>query len=278
MLEVYICEDDKIQLKMLENQIKNIIIMENYDMEVVLATQNPQEIIEHTKDGFMKGLYFIDINLGNNINGIELAQYIRKHDKRAFIVFIISSDKDYKLTLDKYCEPLDYIVKKINPQERQEMLRKIVHSLYVANERAQSFQRDDSIINYGAISLKLSEHKYVIQNLDDIIWIQKNKDNASKIDIQGEDRVILAKGSLKEILTQLDDRFIRIGKSLIINKNKVAEYDKSQKVIVLRGRNDYKAFTVSPKAMNDFLDIMYPARKHNIVLRTQKFISNLFEE
>lgn len=278
MLEVYICEDDKIQLKMLENQIKNIIIMENYDMEVVLATQNPQEIIEHTKDGFMKGLYFIDINLGNNINGIELAQYIRKHDKRAFIVFITSSDKDYKLTLDKYCEPLDYIVKKINPQERQEMLRKIVHSLYVANERAQSFQRDDSIINYGAISLKLSEHKYVIQNLDDIIWIQKNKDNASKIDIQGEDRVILAKGSLKEILTQLDDRFIRIGKSLIINKNKVAEYDKSQKVIVLKGKNDYKMFAVSFKAMNDFLDIIYPTRKHNIVLKTQKFISNLFEE
>lgn len=265
MLEVYICEDDKVQLKMLETQIKNIIIMENYDMEIVLVTQNPQEIIKHTKDGFMNGLYFIDINLGYNINGIELANYIRKHDKRAFIVFITSNDKDYKLTLDNHCEPLDYIVKKINPQEQQEMFKKIAHSLYVANERAQSFQKDESVINYGAITLKLSEHKYVIQNLDDIIWIQKNKDNVNKIDIQGDNRVIQAKSSLKEILTQLDDRFIRVGKSLIINKNKVDEYDKSQKVIVLKGKNDYKAFTVSPKAMNDFLDVMYPARKHNIV-------------
>lgn len=98
----------------------------------------------------------------------------------------------------------------------------------------------------------------------DIIWIQKNKDNGNKIDIQSNDRVIQAKSSLKEILTQLDDRFLRVGKSLIVNKNKVAEYDKSRKVIILKVKNDYKAFKVSHEAMNDFLDVMYPARKHNI--------------
>ena len=61
MLPIYICEDDdrirSIQKKYLENQI----LMQGYDMEIVICSRHPEDIIEALEISKKKGIYFLDV-------------------------------------------------------------------------------------------------------------------------------------------------------------------------------------------------------------------------
>ena len=79
MIPVYICEDDaKIRAEQKEYLEKQIMI-EGYDMEVVLCSGHPQEIIQAVKESPGRGIYFLDIELkGESMDGFGLGQEIRK--------------------------------------------------------------------------------------------------------------------------------------------------------------------------------------------------------
>lgn len=274
MLNVYICEDDKVQLKMLKNRINDIILICNYNMKIALATTNPYEIIEHVKNSFMNGLYYIDIGLNCEIDGFALAKHIREHDKRAFIVFVTANTTDYKLALNCQCEALDYIVKEIDFKRDSEMSYRIAHTLYLADKRAYINKIENDMTKYGNIFLEISKHKYILKDLNDIVYIQKNKVNNHKLDIYGS-VIIHTNGTLKEILERLDDRFIQVGKSLIINKKKVYKYDKKKRLITLTIEGNFVSLEVSYQAMRNFLKIMYTKNDKNIIAKIHNNSANL---
>ncbi|MDT2428833.1 response regulator, partial [Enterococcus avium] len=79
MLNVYICEDDKRQLDGLTAIVRTTIMMEEYDMNLKLATTNPLNLLSEVKKKKNSiGLYILDVDLNSTINGIELAAEIRK--------------------------------------------------------------------------------------------------------------------------------------------------------------------------------------------------------
>ena len=80
MLKVYICEDIEIQRNRMKKIIENLIYIENLDMEVELASNNPNEIIERVQKTEEVGIYFLDIDLKADMDGLELASEIRKYD------------------------------------------------------------------------------------------------------------------------------------------------------------------------------------------------------
>ena len=63
MLPVYICEDEEnirgIQRECLEKQI----MIEGYDMEIVLCSGSPLEILETVREAPGRGIYFLDVEL-----------------------------------------------------------------------------------------------------------------------------------------------------------------------------------------------------------------------
>lgn len=277
MLSVFICEDDKIQLEYFRKFIEDAIIIADYDMQITLATTNPNDIIEYIKNNKVHGLYYLDVKLDCGINGFELVEYIRDYDQRAFVVFITGEEKSYYLSLEYLCEPLDYIIKNYNPDGKFEMKKRISRSLRVAYERSIITERsivsekDEIIIQIGG--------KRSIVDMSDIIWIKKSKENPKKVEIKGCHSEYEFIGSLKEVLKQLDNRFIQVGRFYIINKDRIKEYDISQKLISLKDNTeDAIAVTiqVSPEAMQTFLDAMYPNRKKSIKNRTKKLVSQLY--
>ena len=88
MLKIYICEDDLKQLERITKAVQNTIVIEELDMKVEIASRDPFEIIEHIEDDAGTGIYFLDVELNANIDGIELASRIRNFDPRGFIIFI----------------------------------------------------------------------------------------------------------------------------------------------------------------------------------------------
>ena len=111
MLSVFICEDEARHQKILTHCIQTHIENKKLDIEFALCTHNPQALLTHIEAHKTKGLYFLDIELEREENGLALAQAIRQHDPRGFIVFVTSHPRYMPLTLQYKVEPLAYISK-----------------------------------------------------------------------------------------------------------------------------------------------------------------------
>ena len=80
MLDIFICEDNEGFRIQLENHVNDYI--EDYGLEarVLCSSPKPQDVLDELKGKEInQGLFFIDIDLGNNeMGGIYLAQEIRQ--------------------------------------------------------------------------------------------------------------------------------------------------------------------------------------------------------
>lgn len=112
MIPIYICEDRKEQLDAIVRIIENFIFINSFDMEIKGCFQEPDMLIACIKRNEpVTGLYFLDIDLKSDMDGVKLAEIIREYDARAFIVFITTHEEMAMYTLKKRVEPLDFIIK-----------------------------------------------------------------------------------------------------------------------------------------------------------------------
>ncbi len=63
MLRVMICEDNEVHRVKLKQIVENTILREKLDLDIVLATENPQEIISYIKENRSTGIYLLDVDL-----------------------------------------------------------------------------------------------------------------------------------------------------------------------------------------------------------------------
>ena len=111
MLPIYICEDNPEQLEQIKKYVLDTIMIEELDMKLVLATSDPYEVLDQVALTANTGIYFLDVDLSRDINGIELADKIRKQDTRGYIVFITTHAEMSYLTFTYKIEALDYLIK-----------------------------------------------------------------------------------------------------------------------------------------------------------------------
>ena len=89
--EHFWCEDDAVQAKIYCTDYKKYgVDLKNLDMQLILDTPNPYELLETVKTSQNTGIYFLDIDLKCDMNGMKLAQQIRLYDPRCFIIFVTS--------------------------------------------------------------------------------------------------------------------------------------------------------------------------------------------
>lgn len=94
-------------------------------MKLVFATTDPNDIFLYLKKNDITNcLFFLDIDLGTHLDGIDIAQQIRSDNEFAQIVFITSHQELAIKTLQRQIAPLDYIVKdsqeeKTNPESTE---------------------------------------------------------------------------------------------------------------------------------------------------------------
>lgn len=139
--KVIICDDDLAQASNLALKLGIAAMMQPEEVELEIGTtaQNANEVLnylnEHHLDG---GIYFLDIELGDNqddINGVDLAEEIKKLDQRAQIVFVTAYDEYMELTYQRRIGSIDYINKSNSDlqQRLNETVRDAVNNLAKAN-------------------------------------------------------------------------------------------------------------------------------------------------
>lgn len=240
-MKIFICEDDKDQRRKLEESILSILQTEDIGGEVALSTDSAEEIVKYVSDFKDRGLYFLDIDIGGDVNGIQLAKQINKIDTKAIIV-IITSHKDMShLTFKYHIGAIDYIIK----GDFKEVNKRIRECILVAKEKIKNeLEKDCFFIDKVD---KIEKIKY-----EDILYFETCKKRF--IALRTDNSYIEFSGTLKELESQLDDRFIRCHKSYIINKSKVKSIDKKQRIITMEGGNKcYVSLLLLKKTIDSIL-------------------------
>ena len=223
MLKVFVCEDNEEQRDRITKIIDNIILIEDYDMKLELSTANPYEILENIRFTETSGIYFLDVDLHSDINGIQLAEKIREYDPRGFIIFVTVHAEMSYLTFMYKVEAMDYIIKDNykNIYERVKECIDNAHNKYRAKvtdlQKVFSVKVDDKLINIDYNKILFFETSSTIH----------------KIIIHCENRQVEFYGQMKELEKSLDQRFCRCHTSFIVNKDKIKEIDKKNRVAYL---------------------------------------------
>lgn len=220
MLKVFICEDNLAQQSKFKKIINDIILIENYDMDIELSTSDPYEILDILKNNTISGIYFLDVDLHSEINGIQLAEAIRKYDPRGFIIFVTSHAEMSYLTFLYKVEAMDYIIKDNYKNIRQ----RISDCIKNANEKYKTISNNSQKI----FSIKIND-KIVNVDYNDILFFETSS-TIHKVILHCTNRQVEFYSKMKEIEKLLDKRFCRCHNSFIINTDKIKEIDKKNRI------------------------------------------------
>ncbi|MCK8058221.1 MULTISPECIES: LytTR family DNA-binding domain-containing protein [unclassified Fusibacter] len=220
MLNIYICEDDPKQRRQIAQTVHNAISIEELDMQIAIRTGDPHELIENIANKNETGIYFLDVDLQADINGIQLGEIIRKHDPRGFIIYITTHAEMSLLTFTYKVEALDYIVK----DERDKISARIKECLININEKYSTAATD--VLKSFYVKNK---EKTVHMAYEDIVFFETSA-TAHKVLLHANDRSIEFYSNMNDIKDKLDDRFIRCHRSYIVNLDKLEEVDKTNRV------------------------------------------------
>ncbi len=215
MIDIYICEDNQKQLNLFTKYIADTILIESLDMRILQSTSNPYYVLEQIKKADNIGLFFLDIDLKSDINGLNLAQRIRKIQPRCFIIFITSHSEMSFLTFQYKVEALDFIIK-----DSAEHIKNKIHECLL-NVHEKYISLNNNVIKTFVIQ---TTDKCTAFDYNEILFFETSS-NIHKIILHTQKRIIEFKGQLKDIEKQLDQRFYRCHRSYIINKDNISKID-----------------------------------------------------
>lgn len=221
MLHIFVCEDNAVQRKAVVQTIQNTVLMEELDMRLVLDTADPYELLEAAKASHNTGIYFLDIDLNCDMNGMKLAQQIRKFDPRCFIIFITAHSELSYMTFQYRVEAMDFVLKD-NPAEAKVKIREC---LLHAWER-HTLQTNKVHKTY---TIEIGERKISV-DYQDILFFETSS-NIHKVVLHAKDRQIEFSGTMKDLENVLDDNFVRCHRSFLANRINIREVDTKNRII-----------------------------------------------
>jgi len=229
MLDVIICEDNEYQRTQMEKIIRDEI--KNLDLSIVLSTGEPSAVIKYVEKSEDKCfIYFLDIDLGNEMHGIELAKNIRKLDPTGYIIFVTSHEEFTQLTFKYKVQALDYIVKS-NGDNMRDRVRECIVEAYSQYKNINGKEDKVISINSGNNIIKLK--------LEDILFFETT-DKEHKIRIHTPNEQVEFYGTLKEIEKKVSSDYYKCHRSFFVNTKNIKSIDKDKLAIhMINGETCY---------------------------------------
>lgn len=223
MIDVYVCEDDTKQLNEIVNYINNYILIEDLEMKLRIASKDPHEILNYLENNKInKSLYFLDIDLQTDINGIELAAKIRERDMTSKIVFITTHAELVFLTFKYQVEALDFILKDF-PDEIQ---GRIIKAIDLCNEQFKKKETD----NEEYYQVKTADHIRSIK-VKDILFFESSS-VSHKVIIHLVNGQFEFYSTIKDIAHE-NKAFFRCYKSYVVNTNNIEAINRHTREITM---------------------------------------------
>lgn len=212
MYPIIVCEDDDAQLEQLHTLIKNYILFHSDLFKIELIANNPDDVLTYLeKEDPENGIYFLDIDLQNKIDGIQLAEEIRKVDVQAKIIFVTTHDELAPLTLKRKVAAIDFI-------EKDQPLENFRQEIYDTLTYAQQLIDETRIVQKRGFSFEVGTQVY---NLDrsEVIFVEAS-DIPHRLNIFSTNGKFEFYGKLADLENKYDFLF-KISRSCLINPENI---------------------------------------------------------
>lgn len=238
MIEFIICDDNKDFNQLLRKKIINI--MSKYkEIECIFHSFSGygKEFENVVKNVISFKVYFLDIETKQG-SGLDAARIIReKYEDWNSIIIIVTGHEELKYeALSNRLYLFDFI-NKLNNLET--VIEKDIANIIKQYTRS----RKNIVIEYDHAIHKIE--------LRDIIYIEKEIDSKKCIVITTYGKKIV-QSSLNELYKQLDDSFMKVSRSLIVNIKNVRSYDSKTNTIDFI--NGYESNLVSRESKKELMN------------------------
>lgn len=203
MWKICICDDNKAALKSMKEQILRIIGRDFSTENFSITTYNTGVMLTgDVEDGeFQPDVIFMDIKLADG-NGIQVARNLLRFLPSAQIIFVSGYDDYY---LDVYEVEHIYFIKK--PLQDDIVSKALSRAL-------DKIEKDrDDIFGFT------SNSRTTLMPLKQIMYFEKEKRKILVYTVDGKCHEYY--GKMEELLTQLNESFIRCHNSYVINISKI---------------------------------------------------------
>ncbi len=225
MLNFVLCDDNHGILNRLEKMLESILINNNLSGQVAYLTTHPDNLINYVQKNSID-VVILDIDLKSNISGMDLANIIRKRNKKAYIIFT-TAHLEYSMVAYKY-KTFDFLAKPVTIERLEETIIRLFDD--ILDDSANFFKLNKSFINSN-----------------DIFFIQKQGKKAI-FKTSGKDFEL--NSSFANILSHLPKNFVRCHKSFIVNLNKISHIQSNNTIIFIDNAN--VQCQIGPKYENIF--------------------------
>lgn len=214
MLKFIICEDNSFFLSKDKDIINHIMFNNNIEYKIKNYSEYNNLLLDEINNKSGKKIYILDIELGNS-SGIDIANKIRENDWDSIIIISSAHMEMFSRIFTKRLLIFDFVSKFDNYEKNlNDSLNKAI----------------DIISQSKSLVIKI---KSLLINLkfNEILYLKYDKFER-KTFIVTFDNLYKVSKPLSTVFEKLNYKFIKINKSLIINKDNLKEYNYLKKEII----------------------------------------------
>jgi len=232
MLNFIICDDEIHILNKLSHLFEKAFIKNDFDAKIVLKTQDYQKVLSFVSTNPVN-VVVLDIEFKNSkINGLNIAEEIRKINKDCYIIFITSH---FEYVMEAYgYKTFAYLFK---------------NSLSIDTISDTLNRLFDDISGSPSKFIKIDGKGNFI-DLNDIQFIEKN---GMKLLYHASHEILETYNSFSKIEDKLPENFVRCHKSFIANVNNIVHISLANSFITFR--NDEVCY-IGPKYKNRLMEVI----------------------
>ncbi len=231
MLNFVLCDDNKNALDRFSKMLNLVFINNDFDGQISLATTNANEVLGYIKNNIVD-VVILDIDLQSNISGLDLAQKIRKINKRVYIIFE-TAHLEYLLIAYK-CKTFDYLTKPISLNNLETTISRLFSDIY-STPSNKSF-------------IPLNRGNMI--NANSVFYIEKDN---TKLIFRADSADYSIYSSFNKIQHTLPPNFVRCHKSYIVNVNNIHSIDDT--IIHFDKTNEIKCY-IGQVYKKKFLEVL----------------------
>lgn len=235
-----LCDDDKSHNATLSLMLETLNKKNNWDSIIACTGTSADDILAfaNTHSG-MDNLYFLDLDLGDQLSGLDIANRIREKDAQSYIVYI-TAHQEYMLDCYK-TKASDFLIKPISQNQLEQCLEGVF--------------RDYALIKRNDIlKITIGSCSYLLKH-EEIFYFEKQRDYMIVHTCNGE---LQWRENFDSLLSRLpEDKFIRIHKGYVINLDFVTQWSSAQKLIRLNNSIKLPASRSYIKTLNTVLRSSY---------------------
>ena len=233
-MNIAVCDDDKIILKMIQHMIKNAKPSNTEDFAVTTFYTGEDLLSAIKGSKYIPArhfdIIFLDIQMAG-INGIETAKAIRADDEETVLIFITAIKQYVFEAFD--VSAFHYLLKPINQQKFTSVFLQAVREV----QRHQNTSNEILVVKSGKNSITLQQSR--------IYYIESNN---RKIIVSMQDEKLECYGKISEMEHVLREDFFRIHKGYLVNMKYVERYSRTE----VQMKNG-KRFPISKYKYQDFI-------------------------